>query len=104
MVVYIVNDMKVGFSVGDVVNVDGRYEARHDGVLDLGRDVDAWNLWSGAVEAFFEAISCAPLTLPGLEGGIWLRPSWRDGENRGGSLSRWQQATMIWVDCTGFDA
>ncbi len=51
-VIYVVDDVKVGFGVGDVVNVDGRYEAGHDGVVDLGRDVDAWNLWSGAAEAF----------------------------------------------------
>jgi hypothetical protein len=31
VVVYIANDVKVGLGVGDVINVDGRYEAGHDG-------------------------------------------------------------------------
>jgi hypothetical protein len=53
VVIYVIDYVKVGFGVGDVVNVEGPYEAGHDGVLDLGWDVDARNLWSGAAEAFF---------------------------------------------------
>jgi hypothetical protein len=52
VVVYVVNNVKVGFGVGDVVNVNGWYEAGHDGVMDLGWDIDPWNLWSGAAEVF----------------------------------------------------
>ncbi len=31
VLVHVIDDVKVGFGVGDVVNVDGRYEAGHDG-------------------------------------------------------------------------
>ncbi len=52
VVVNIVNDVKAGFGVGDVVKVNRREEAGYNGVLDLARDVNAWSFWSDAVGAF----------------------------------------------------
>jgi hypothetical protein len=52
VVVNVLNDVKAEFGVRDVIKVDRREEAGNNGVLDLARDVDAWNFWSGTAEAF----------------------------------------------------